>query len=82
LQQEKVLNTLLKQKKVHVRGPGTYAQYIVTTSENIFHILQDDLSLEEAASHFVNPCIVHYMGYLAEKGGHKVAIHTVGSSSM
>jgi len=68
--------------KVHIIGPGTYAQYIVVKSESVFPILVKDLSLEEAASHFVNPATVHYMSYLAEKGGHKAAIHTAGSSAL
>lgn len=68
--------------RVHVNGPGTFQQYLVVSSEQASPILQPDLSFEDAASHFVNPATVHYMGYLAEKGNHKAAIHNAGSSAL
>jgi len=67
--------------RVHVSGPGTYSQYLVTKSESCFPI-QGDLSFEQAASHMVNPGTVYYMGVLAERGGHKAAIHNAGSSAL
>jgi len=65
--------------KVFLLGPGTYSQYVVRNSEEV-QIVPEDLSLEEAASHFMNPATVYYMGTLAE--GHKAAIHTVGASAV
>jgi len=66
--------------KVHVIGLGTYAQYMIAKSEKVFPILHKDLSFEDSATHYVNPATVHGMAYLAEKGGHKAAVQTVGSS--
>ena len=77
-------NLLVQHKvgdRVHVIGPGTYAQYLVATSQNCFPI-QGDLSFEQAASHLVNPGTAYYMAKLCEKGGHKAAIHTAGSSAL
>jgi len=68
--------------RVHVNGPGLFAEYFVGPSENCSPILQADLSFEDAASHFVNPATVYYMGVLAEKGGHKAAIHNAGASAL
>jgi len=68
--------------KVHVVGRGTFAQYILAKSEDISPILQDDLSFEDAASHYINPSTVYYMGMVAEQGGHKAAIHTASSSAL
>ncbi len=65
--------------KVCITGPGTYSQYIIANSETI-QAVPEKLSLEQAASHFVNPATAYYMGSLAE--GHKAAIHTVGSSAL
>jgi len=67
--------------KVHCSGIGTMAEYLVANSENCSKI-QGDLSFEHAACHFVNPGTVYYMGYLVEKGGHKAAIHTAGTSAL
>ena len=68
--------------RVHVGGYGTMGQYLLTESENVSRILQSDLSFEEAASHYINPATVYYMGVLVQEGGHKAAIHTVGASSL
>ncbi len=68
-------------QKVHVRGPGTMAQYILVETTNAYPV-QGDLSLEQAAPHSSNPATVVYMGVLAQRGGHKAAIHTVGSSAL
>jgi len=67
--------------RVHLRGPGTMGEYLVSNSENVWAV-QDGLSLEEAASHLVNPGTVHYMAHLATQGGHKAVIHTAGSSAL
>ena len=68
--------------RVHVTGPGTMAQYLLSNSESVYPVQQDDLPLEEAACHFVNPGTVAYMGAKIEQGGHKAAIHTAGSSAL
>ena len=67
--------------KVHVYGPGTYAEYLVLASDKCYPI-QGDLSLERAASHIVNPGTVVFMGHLVEKGGHKAAIISAGNSAV
>ena len=67
-------------QKVHVKGPGTMGQYVLADSSSIWPV-QGDLSLEQAAAHF-SPGVVVYMSILADKGGHKAAIHTVGSSAI
>lgn len=67
--------------RVHVAGYGTMGQYLLTEAENCSPI-QGDLSFEEAASHYINPATVYLMGLKVEQGGHKAAIHTVGSSAL
>ena len=67
-------------QKVHVKGPGTMGQYVLADSSSVWPV-QGDLSLDEAAAHF-SPGVVVYMGILAAQGGHKAAIHTVGSSNI
>lgn len=67
--------------RVHIRA-GSWGQYLLASSEDVSPILQNDLPLEEAASHWVNPATVYYMGVVAERGGHKAAIHTAGSSAL
>ena len=67
--------------RVHITD-STWGQYMLANSEDISPILQDDLSFEDAASHFVNPATVYYMGVLAERGNHKAAIHTAGASAL
>jgi len=67
--------------RVHVAEGGTYGQYALVQSDNVFPIL-GDLSFEEAASHYINPATVYLMGVKVEEGGHKAAIHTAGSSAL
>jgi len=65
-------------EKVHVIGNGTWAEFMVTNSENATPV-QPGLSLEAAACHMVNPGTVVYMSILA-KGN--CAIHTTGASAL
>jgi len=67
--------------RVHIWAES-WGQYVLTESDNLSHILQRDLSFEDAASHWINPATVYYMGVLADRGGHKAAIHTAGSSAL
>ena len=67
--------------KVHVTGFGSMADYYLAKSEDCSPIL-NNLSFEEASSHYINPATVYYMGVRAERGGHKAAVHTVGSSQL
>jgi NADPH2:quinone reductase len=67
--------------RVHIRY-GSWGQYLLASSEEVSSILQSDLSFEDAASHWVNPATVYYMGVVAERGGHKAAIHTAASSAL
>jgi len=66
--------------RVHVAN-GTWAQYRLIETENVFPI-QGDLPMEEAASHYINPITVRYMGELCKRNGHKAVVHTVGSSAL
>ncbi len=67
--------------RVHIWGAG-WGQYVLLESDRVSHILQNDLSFEDAASHWINPATVYYMGAVAERGNHKAAIHTAGSSAL
>ncbi len=67
--------------RVHIWGAG-WGQYVLLESDRVSHILQNDLSFEDAASHWINPATVYYMGVVAERGNHKAAIHTAGSSAL
>ena len=67
--------------RVHIKN-STWGQYMVAESDDINRVLQDDLPMEQAACHFVNPATVYYMGVLADRGNHKAAIHTAGSSAL
>jgi len=67
--------------RVHIKRE-TWGEYMLAESEDINRILQDDLSMEEAACHFVNPATVYYMAILVKKGNHKAVIHTAGSSAI
>lgn len=67
--------------KVHVYAFGTWGQYLLAPSDRVFPII-DNISMEEAASHIINPGTVMLMARLAEQGKHKAAINTVGSSSL
>ena len=67
--------------RVHIEGL-TWGQYALFESDQVSHILQNDLSFEDAASHLINPATVYWMGIIAEEGKHKAAIHTVASSAL
>ena len=67
--------------KVHVHGKGTHAQYYIANPEDISPV-KNDLSLDEAASHIINPGTVAYMVALAVRGGHKAVVSTAASSAL
>jgi len=67
--------------RVLVRS-GAWSQYLLAKSEEVFPLLQNDISLEDACAHWVNPLTVHYMGSIAEKGGHKAVIFTAAGSEL
>jgi len=67
--------------RVLVRA-GAWSQYLLAKSEDIFPLLQNDLSLEDACAHWVNPLTVHYMASIAEKGDHKAVILTAAASEL
>jgi len=67
--------------RVHVRF-GSWSQYLLADSEEIYPILQEDISLEDASAHWVNAATVHHMAAVAEKGGHKAVIHTAAASAV
>ena len=67
--------------RVYIIGPGNYAQYRVTTSDNLYPI-QEGLSLEDAASHYINPTTVHYLVRTVQEGNYKAVIHTVAGSAV
>ncbi len=67
--------------RVHTRF-GSWSQYLLTDSEEVYPVLQEDISLEDASAHWVNAATVHHMGALAERGGHKAVIHTAAASAV
>ena len=67
--------------KVHVQGPGTIGQYLVAKTEKVF-LIQGNLPLEQAASHYINPITVYRIAMQAEEGKHKAVIHTAGTSAV
>jgi len=67
--------------KVHVHSGGAHAQYLVVSPSGIAPI-KGDLSLDEAASHIINPGTVAYMVDLAVRGGHKAVVSTAASSAL
>ena len=69
-------------EKVHVLALGTWGQYCLAKSHEVYPIIAPGISLEEAANHFINPGTVAYIAECAEKGNHKCAIHNSGSSAI
>ncbi len=67
--------------KVHVHSKGSHAQYVLAYSQDVSEI-KGDLSMEEAASHIINPATVAYMVSLAVRGGHKAVVNTAASSQL
>ncbi len=67
--------------EVHVHSQGTHAQYLLVTPEAISPV-KDDLPLEEAASHLINPGTVAYMVALTLRGSHKAVVSTAASSAL
>jgi len=67
--------------KVHVHSRGTHAQFLLVDPDEISPI-SSDLSLDEAASHIINPGTVSYMVALAVRGGHKAVVSTAASSAL
>jgi len=67
--------------KVHVHSKGSHAQYVIAYSHDV-SLIKEGLSMEEAASHVINPGTVAYMVSLAERGGHKVVVNTAASSQL
>jgi len=65
--------------RVHV-GDGSWSQYLLAKSEDVYPVLQKDIPLEDVCAHYVNPVTVHHMGAVAEKGGHKAVIVTAAGS--
>ena len=68
--------------RVSVIGVGTWGEYVLIDSYSAFPISQEN-SLEEAASHWVNPATATLM--IEEevvKGNHKAVIHTAGASAL
>ena len=67
--------------KVHVHSKGTHAQFLLANPEEISPV-SSDLSLDEAASHIINPGTVSYMVSLAVKYNHKAVVSTAASSAL
>ncbi len=60
---------------------GTWAEYALVQSELAFPISEGN-SLQDAASHYINPCTVICMVDIAKKAGAKTIIHDAGSSAL
>lgn len=67
--------------KVYVLQLGAFGQYVLTNSEDCI-LIKENISLEQAACHFVNPATVVSFGRIIEKGNHKAVIHTAGASAL
>ncbi len=67
--------------RVHVHGRGTLAQYHVEGPDGVFP-MKDELTLEEGASHLVNPSMVAHLTALAVREGCKAVINTAASSAL
>jgi len=63
-------------------GHGAWSQYLLLKSEEVYPLLQDEVSFEDACAHWVNPATVHYMGSVAQRGGHKAVILTAAGSEL
>jgi len=68
-------------ERVNVSGPGTWGQYILVNSE-VCRKIADDISLEQAACYLANPATTVCLANIVQKGNHKAAIHTAGSSAL
>jgi len=68
-------------ERVNVSGPGTWGQYILVNSEAC-RKLPDDISFEDGTLFFANPATTICLANIAQKGNHKAAIHTAGSSAV
>ena len=68
--------------RVSVVGGGTWGEYALFDSTSVVSILPEN-TLEEAASHFVNPgTVICMIEEEVLKGNHKAVIHTAGSSAL
>lgn len=73
---QSLLNT-----KVAVRGPGTWSEYIVVPSDEVFPLL-DSTPLDQAANLIVNPMTVALFMEIIKNGGHKVVIQNAAASAL
>jgi len=67
--------------KVAVAHHGTWAEYIVVNSDWAFAIPQE-IPMERAAMHFMNPWMVQLMMKEILVEGHKCVVNTAGSSAI
>jgi len=67
--------------RVAIVHDGAWANYITVQSDCVFTIPQN-VSLEQAAMHCINPWTVELMVSEIKKGNHKACVHTVGASSL
>jgi len=65
--------------RVHI-GDGSWSQYLLAKSEDVYPVLQKDIALEDVCAHFVNSATVHNMGTVTIKGGHRTVIVTAAGS--
>lgn len=71
----------LLNSKVAVRGPGTWSEYIVVPSDEVFPLL-DSTSLDQAANLIVNPMTVAMFMEIIKNGGHKVVVQNAAASAL
>jgi len=60
---------------------GSWANYAIVNSTSAFKI-PDNVTMEQASMHYVNPWVVELMVLLLKEGGHKACIHTAAASSV
>jgi len=71
----------LLNKRVAVKGPGTWSEYLLASADDVFPLL-DSTSLEQAANLIVNPMTVALFMDLIKTGNHKVVVQNAAASAL
>jgi len=66
--------------RVNFSGPGSWGQYILINPA-LCRKVADDVPAEEASCYFANQATIVCLAKMVQKGNHKAAIHTSGSSA-
>lgn len=71
----------LLHKRVAVRGPGTWSEYITSSADEVFPLL-DSTTFEQAANLIVNPMTVALFMEIIKAGNHKAIIQNAAASAL